>query len=72
MPQELDVVVIGSGLSGLSCAAVLSRMGKRVLVLEQHDIAGGGTHEFTLGSGFRFDSGLHYVPPWSEGSLCTS
>jgi len=30
----------------MSCAAVLSRMGQRVLVLEQHYVAGGGSqHE---------------------------
>jgi len=34
------------------------------LVLEQHDIAGGGTHQFNL-KGYQFDSGLHYTVPWS-------
>ena len=33
-------------------------MGQRVLVLEQHYIAGGCTHEFTE-KGFTFDSGVH-------------
>lgn len=63
---EWDVVVIGSGMSGLTSAAVLSRLGDRVLVLEQHpDTAGGGTHSFDL-KGYRFDSGLHYTVPWSQ------
>jgi len=61
---KVDTVVIGSGMSGLTCAAVLSRYGRRVLVLEQHTIAGGGTHSFDL-QGFRFDAGLHYTVPWS-------
>ena len=34
IPANFDTVVIGSGMSGLTCAAVLSRMGRRVLVLE--------------------------------------
>jgi all-trans-retinol 13,14-reductase len=52
-------------MGGLSCAAVLSRLGRKVLVLDQHnDVAGGGTHQFDL-EGFRFDSGLHYTVPWS-------
>ena len=34
VPQDLDVIVIGSGIGGLSCAAFLSRIGKRCLVLE--------------------------------------
>jgi all-trans-retinol 13,14-reductase len=52
-------------MSGLTCAATLARMSKKVLVLEQHpDVAGGGTHMFDL-KGFPFDSGLHYTVPWS-------
>jgi NADPH-dependent 2,4-dienoyl-CoA reductase/sulfur reductase-like enzyme len=35
--DEVDTIIIGSGMSGLSCAAVLSRLGKKVLVLEQHE-----------------------------------
>ena len=65
VPNELDYIVIGSGMSGLSCAAVLSRLGNKVLVLEQHpDTCGGGTHMFEL-KGYHFDSGLHYTVPWS-------
>ncbi len=65
IPAEVDTIVIGSGMSGLSCAAVLSRMGRRVLVLEQHYVAGGGTHMFQLKGGLKFDSGLHYLVPYS-------
>jgi all-trans-retinol 13,14-reductase len=106
VPDSLDAIVIGSGMSGLSCAALLARLGKRVLVLEQHTVAGGGeffvlffffqlsriclvsflcdiihefrpsssnssspsctgTHMFELGSHYKFDSGLHYVVPYS-------
>jgi all-trans-retinol 13,14-reductase len=48
VPAEVDTIVIGSGMSGLSCAAVLSRMGQRVLVLEQHYVAGGGSDAASL------------------------
>lgn len=65
IPDSVDTVVIGSGMSGLTCAAVLSRMGQRVLVLEQHYVAGGGTHMFQLKGGLHFDSGLHYAVPYS-------
>jgi all-trans-retinol 13,14-reductase len=51
-------------MSGLTSAAVLARCGQRVLVLEQHDRCGGGTHMYDL-EGYRFDAGLHYTIPWS-------
>mmetsp|Transcript_39518 Transcript_39518/g.99620 ORF Transcript_39518/g.99620 Transcript_39518/m.99620 type:complete len:607 (+) Transcript_39518:61-1881(+) len=60
VPSNLDAIVIGSGIGGLSTAALLARQGKRVLVLEQHDVAGGCTHVFNE-KGFEFDTGLHYV-----------
>jgi all-trans-retinol 13,14-reductase len=41
---HLDAIVIGSGIGGLCTAALLSKVGKKVLVLEQHDMAGGGCH----------------------------
>lgn len=52
--------MIGSGIGGLAAAVSLSRVGWRVLVLEQHDIAGGSTHAW-LDKGFEFDSGMHYL-----------
>jgi phytoene desaturase len=51
--------VIGSGFSGLSCAAVLARRGLDVTVLEQHDQAGGRARVWRH-DGFSFDMG----PSW--------
>ena len=58
--KAVDVVVIGSGLGGLTVASLLSRRGYKVLVLEQHDQCGGCLHTFEE-KGYEFDVGLHYV-----------
>jgi phytoene dehydrogenase-like protein len=54
--SEIDVLVIGSGIGGLSCAALLASYGFDVMVCESHSIAGGAAHGFDR-QGFRFDSG---------------
>jgi phytoene dehydrogenase-like protein len=41
-------------------------VGKKVLVLEQHDRPGGWTHSFTL-NGYRFSPGVHYIGDLHEG-----
>lgn len=56
IPEEVDVVVIGSGLSGLSCASLLSFCGKSTVVLESHDTPGGAAHTWKR-RGFHFESG---------------
>ena len=56
----IDYIVVGSGLGGLTCASLLGQAGFRVLVLEQHDVAGGATHAFEL-DGFEWDVGIHYI-----------
>ena len=60
VPPDVDYVIVGSGMGSLYCAALLSKAGKRVVVLEQHYVAGGCTHSF-LDQGYEFDTGLHYV-----------
>lgn len=68
VPADIDHIVIGSGLSGLYVAAVLSKLGRRVLVLEQHYVAGGCTHTFK-DKGFEFDTGVHYL---GQGTMLTA
>ena len=68
VPQELDAIVIGSGMGGLSVAAILAKTGKKVLVLEQHDQAGGCCHTF-IDKGFEFDTGIHYIGEMAEGTV---
>jgi len=58
--NDYDVVVIGSGIGGLSCAALLTRLGRKVCVLEQHYTAGGFTHSYER-EGYEWDVGVHYI-----------
>ncbi len=58
--MSYDVVVIGSGAGGLSAALPLAQAGKRVLVVEQHEVPGGYTQSFTL-EGYQFSPGVHYI-----------
>ncbi|GGB81478.1 phytoene dehydrogenase [Marinobacterium zhoushanense] len=57
--DAFDVIVIGSGMGGMTTAAALSRLDHKVLLLEQAPTIGGLTHAFTR-KGFTWDVGLHY------------
>lgn len=57
-----DVVVIGSGLGGLTAANVLAREGRSVLLLEQHYKLGGLATWFRRPGGHLFDISLHGFP----------
>jgi phytoene dehydrogenase-like protein len=51
--MDYDVVVIGAGHNGLTCAAYLAKAGLKVKVLERRPVVGGAavTEEFYPGSG---------------------
>lgn len=59
---EYDVVVIGSGLAGMTSANILGRAGHRVLLLEQHYKLGGLATWFKRPGGHTFDISLHGFP----------
>src|SRR5512141_1157605 len=51
-----DVVIVGAGLAGLSCALRLAGTGRRVTLLEREAVPGGRAG-LVEDSGFRFDTG---------------
>lgn len=74
MRDELDVLVLGAGPNGLTCAAYLARAGARVVVVERNMESGGGlvTQEV---SGFKLNSHAIYMmlaelmPPYRDLDL---
>jgi len=60
--DQYDVVVIGSGLAGMTSANILGRAGHRVLLLEQHYKLGGLATWFLRPGGHVFDISLHGFP----------
>jgi phytoene dehydrogenase-like protein len=61
--NDVDVIVIGAGIGGLTCAALSSKYGYKTICFETHDRPGGVAHSFTRYSSasktvpFTFDSG---------------
>jgi len=60
--EEYDVIVIGSGLAGLTSANALAKQGRSVLLLEQHYQLGGMATWFKRRGGHIFDISLHGFP----------
>ncbi len=58
--RTYDYVFIGTGNSALTCAALLANAGKRVCMLEAHDIPGGYAQSFTMGE-YKFCAQVHYT-----------
>lgn len=68
--QDFDLIVIGSGIGGLTVASLMSQIKHwRVLVLERHFKLGGFTHSFTRPPKRSWDVGLHYVGEMAPGTI---
>lgn len=58
--SDADVIVVGAGAGGLTTAAYLAALGRRVLVVDRRPTPGGYLSSFTH-QGYEFDIGLHYL-----------
>ncbi|MDR0872795.1 MAG: NAD(P)/FAD-dependent oxidoreductase [Prevotellaceae bacterium] len=68
MDKKQTVIIIGGGIGGLFCAAILSKEGYDVQVFEQHYKIGGGLHTFKR-EGVEFETGMHVVGTFHEGGV---
>jgi len=68
---EYDVVVIGAGVGGLTAAALLSKAGYSVCVLEKEPHAGGYLAGFRR-KNFRFDTAIHWLNQCSPGGMAAT
>ena len=62
---QYDAIVVGSGLGGVSAAALLAKHGYKTLDLEQGEGAGGLAHAFSRGP-YTFDSAIRVL---AEGEM---
>lgn len=66
MTTDFDDIVIGTGMGGLTVGALLAHSGRRVLLLEAHDVPGGYAHTFAIRD-YRFCAQVHYIFNCGEG-----
>jgi prolycopene isomerase len=66
--QSYDVAVIGSGLGGLSAAALLAKSGRSVIVVEQGSQPGGYAQAFKRGP-YTFDPAIHRTLQGHDGGI---
>lgn len=68
--MQYDIIIIGGGLGGLTAGAKLTREGKKVLLIEQHDRPGGYASVFKRGD-FILEVGLHETDGPAPGDMKT-
>lgn len=66
--QKYDIIIIGSGLGGLICGAVLSKEGYSVCIVEKNAQTGGCFQSFKR-FGRTLDTGIHYIGSLDEGEI---
>lgn len=68
MPESEKVLIIGSGIGGLSTAIILAGLGYRVTVLEQNSTSGGLLRSYRR-DGMECATGVHYLGALDKGQV---
>ena len=63
-----DVLIIGSGIGGLTTAIILAKLGYYVTVIEKNRLPGGLTRSYTR-NGIECSTGVHYLGSLDEGQI---
>ncbi|GHU68536.1 all-trans-retinol 13,14-reductase [Bacteroidia bacterium] len=66
MVHKHDIIIIGSGLGGLTCGYILAKNGYRVTILEKNAQLGGCLQTFSR-QGVKFETGMHYIGSMDKG-----
>ena len=63
----MDIIIIGSGIGGMACAATLAKSGQKIKILEQNNHVGGKAGKIKV-NGYEFDTGpsLLTYPNWFD------
>ncbi|WP_183092302.1 flavin monoamine oxidase family protein [Nocardioides stalactiti] len=69
LPDQVDVIVVGGGISGLTAARTLKARGAKVLVVEARDRVGGRVLNHHLRSGGVIEAGGAFVGPTQDRIL---
>jgi all-trans-retinol 13,14-reductase len=66
--MNADVVIVGSGIAGLTAGAILSKNGKKVVIVEKQPNPGGSLRQFKRNK-ISFDVGFHYTGGLGPGEI---
>ena len=60
LDSQYEVIIIGAGIGGLTCGALLAQAGKKVLIVEQQQVPGGAARDYKYGS-YTINPSLHAI-----------
>lgn len=67
-PASKDVLIIGSGIGGLTTGIILAKLGYCVTIIEKNKLPGGLTRSYTR-NGIECAVGIHYLGSLGEGQI---